>query len=105
MRRNKKTKGRSHPSDPEKILRPRLERGLNLEAPGFEQRLGDVLRILVAPSPLAQPGRAQILVGGKLVLAHDLLKFGDGRGDRSDRFGLTPVWISASLGHENAFPL
>src|SRR5580658_865828 len=77
-----------------------LQRGLDLEAPGFQKRLWDVFGVLVAASPLAQAGRPQVLVGGELVLAYNLFKFGDGWGDRPDRLGLAPVRISASLGHE-----
>src|ERR1700730_2628688 len=77
-----------------------LQRGLDFKAPGFEQRLRDVLRILVAACPLPQTSRPQILVGGEFVLAHNLLKFGDSRGNWADRLRLAPVRISASLGHE-----
>jgi hypothetical protein len=86
------------PSKPFSSLR--LERGLDLESPGFEQRLRDVFRVLIATGPLAQARRAQVLVGRQLVFAHNLLKFGNGRGNRPDRLRLTPVRISSSLGHE-----
>src|ERR1700756_610802 len=74
-----------------------LQRGLDLKAPGFEQRLRDVLRVLVPARPRPQPSRPEVLIRGELVFAHDLFEFGDGRGDGPNRFGLAPVWISASL--------
>ena len=95
----KNTKGRLA-ERPTSSIALSLERGLNLEAPSFQKRLRDVLRVLVAACPLPQTSRPQILVGRKLVLPHNLLKFSDRRGDRSDRLRLTPVWISASLRHE-----
>jgi uncharacterized delta-60 repeat protein len=95
-----KSKG-SPCGDPLKFwVRLALEGGFDFETPGFQERLGDVFRIFVAACPLAQAGGAQILVGGELVLAHDLLKFGDGGDDRPDRLGLAPVGISATLRHE-----
>src|SRR5580698_1857277 len=98
-------KGRSVGSGPS-ILTKGLQRGLDLKAPGFEQGLRDVLRVLVAACPLAQARRAQVLVGGELGFAHHLLKFGDSRGHRPDWLRLAPIWISASLGHKKiAFPL
>src|ERR1039458_7320916 len=45
-----------------------LQRRLNLEAPGLKQRLRDVLRVFVAPSPLPQTGRPNILVWAELEL-------------------------------------
>src|ERR1700746_4116348 len=77
-----------------------LEGGLDLETPSFKQRLGNVLGILVSPRPLPQAGRAQVLVGGKLVLAYNLLKLSYGRDYRPNRLGLSPVWISTSLSHD-----
>ena len=76
-----------------------LERGLDFEAPGFQERLWDVFRVLVAAGPLAQAGGAQVLIGGELVFAHNLLKLGDGWDNRANRLGFAPVWISATLGH------
>src|SRR5579863_7328797 len=93
-------KGRSSGAALKSFSQLRLQRRLDLEAPSFQQRLRNVLGVLVAARPLAQPRRPQILVGGELILAHNLLKFRDGRGYRPDRFGLAPVRISASLGHE-----
>src|SRR5215471_16001816 len=77
-----------------------LQRGLDLKPPGLQQRLRDVLRVLVAPRPFAQAGRAQVLIGGELILTHDLLELGDGGDNWADRLGLAPVGISASLSHE-----
>src|SRR5271166_753742 len=79
---------------------PALKRGLDLEAPSFQKGLRDVFGVLVAACPLPQTRRPQILVGGELVFAHNLLEFGDSWGNWPDRFGLAPVRISASLGHE-----
>ena len=76
-----------------------LQSGFDFEAPGFEERLGDIFRVLVATGPLAKTGGAQVLVGGELVFAYDLLKLGDGGDDWPDWLGLAPVWISATLGH------
>src|SRR5579859_1118216 len=76
----KNTKGRSK-SDPQNACHAVcLQRRFDLKAPRFQQRLWDVLGVLVAPRPLAQASRAQVLIGGELILAHDLLKFGDRRG-------------------------
>jgi hypothetical protein len=77
-----------------------LQGGLDLEAPCFQKRLGDILGILVAAGPLAQARRPQILVRRELIFAYNLFEFGDGWGDRPDRLRLAPVRISASLGHE-----
>src|SRR5579864_227830 len=85
-------------SDPKFVLR--LQRGFDFKTPGFQKRLGDVLRVLIAAGPLAQTSRAQILVGREFVLAHNLFEFGDGWGNGPNRLRLAPVWISASLGHE-----
>src|SRR5580698_2670329 len=90
----------------ERLIHRWLQRGLDLEAPSFQQRLRDVLRVLVTACPLPQASRPEILVGGELVFAHNLFEFGDGGGDGPDRLRLTPIRISASLGHEKtAFPL
>jgi len=78
----------------------RLQSGFDFEAPGFEERLGDVFGILVAAGPLAQPCGAQILVGSELVFADDLLKLGDGGDNWANGLGLAPVRISATLCHE-----
>src|SRR5579863_2527419 len=96
IKRSLRVKTQSDLSNPWKHL---LQRGFNLESPSFQKRLGNVLRVLVAPSPLPQAGRPQILVGGKLVLAHNLLEFSDRRGDRPDWLRFAPVRISASFGH------
>src|SRR5208282_6670052 len=84
-------------SDPSNFLHAGLQRGLDLKSPSFQQRLGNILRILVAACPLPQASRPQVLVGRELVLAHNLFEFCDGRGDRPDRLRLAPVRISASL--------
>src|ERR1700679_2599701 len=39
-----------------------LERGFDFEAPGFQKRLRDVLRILILPHPFTQPGGANVLI-------------------------------------------
>ena len=78
-----------------------LQRRLDLESPRLEQRLRDVLRILVAPCPLPETVGSKVLVRGELVLSYDLLEFGNGRGDRSNRLGFAPVGISASSCHES----
>src|SRR5581483_917225 len=44
-------------------LRNRLQGGLDLESPSLEQRLRDVLRILVPARPLPQASRTQVLIG------------------------------------------
>src|SRR5207245_10840405 len=77
-----------------------LQRGLNFEAPSFQQRLLNVLGILVAPRPLPQASGTQILVRREFVLPHNLFKFSDSRGNRANRLGLAPVGISASFRHE-----
>ena len=61
-----------------------LQHGLDLESPGLEQRLGDVLGVFVVSCPLAQAGGADVLVGGQLELFDDL--FGLPR-----RFAIFPV--------------
>src|SRR5580704_12691788 len=85
-------------------LRLLLQRGFDFEAPGFEERLGNVFRVLVAAGPLAQTRGAQILVRREFVFAHYLLELGDGGDDRADGLGLAPVGISATLRHEQTFP-
>src|SRR5579863_2545857 len=81
-----------------------LQSGFDFEAPGFEQRFRDIFRVLVAACPLAKAGGAQILVGGQLVFAHDLLELGNGGDDGPNRLRLAPVGISSTLCHETAFP-
>jgi hypothetical protein len=77
----------------------KLERRLNLEAPGFQQRLRNILRVLVPPSPLPQSGRTNVLVGGKLELLHNLFERGYRWNNRPNGLGLAPVWISTTLCH------
>src|SRR5271157_6054388 len=78
----------------------RLQSGFDFKTPSFQQGLGNVLGILVAPRPFPQPRGPQILVWGELILVHNLLEFRDGGRDRADRLGLAPVGVSASLSHE-----
>src|SRR6185437_857825 len=82
-----------------------LQRRLDLKAPGLQQRLRDVLRVLVAPRPFAQAGRADVLIGSEFVLLHHLLKGGDGGDYRADRLRLAPVGISTTLCHRSRFLL
>src|SRR6476660_5491866 len=76
-----------------------LEARLDLDAPCLEQRLRNVLRVLVAASPLAQAGGALKLVGCQLELLHYLLKFRRRWNNRADRLRLAPVRISTTLCH------
>jgi hypothetical protein len=76
-----------------------LQGRFDLKTPGLKQGLRDVLGILIAPRPLAQPGGTEILVRSQLVLLYHLLKFSDRGDDRSNRFGLAPVRITASFRH------
>src|SRR5690349_9269141 len=78
-----------------------LQSGFDFESPSFQKWFGDVLGIFVPACPLPQTRRPQVLVGGEFVLAHHLLELGDRGGDRPNGFGFTPVWVSASLCHEN----
>src|ERR1022692_5170987 len=78
----------------------KLQGRFDFETPGLEQRLRNVLGILVPPGPFPQAGRAEILVGGKFVLVHYLLELRNGGSDRPDRLGLAPVRVSTSLCHE-----
>src|SRR3954464_11410149 len=70
-----------------------------LEAPCLEQRLRNVLRVLVAASPLAQAGGALKLVRCQLELLYYLLEFGRRRNNRADWLRLAPVRISTTLWH------
>jgi len=76
-----------------------LQRGFDFEAPGFQKRLGDVLRVLVLPRPFAQPGGADVLIRLEFEFLHHLLKLGDGGHDRADRLGFAPIRIAASFCH------
>src|SRR5690348_1528122 len=96
-------KGRySDPFSEFQQLASRLQGGFDFESPSFQQRLRNVLGVLVAARPLPQAGGAQILVGLELVLLHHLLELGDGGGNRPNRLGLPPVRISASLSHNKS---
>src|SRR5258707_15135520 len=79
---------------------PGLQGGFDFKTPSFEQGLGNVLGILVPARPLPQPRGAQVLVGGELILVHNLLEFSDCGSNRPNRFGLAPVGVSTSLCHE-----
>src|ERR1017187_1381579 len=59
-----------------KSLKNSLQRRFDLKPPGLEQRLRDILGILVTPRPLPKTGGPDILVRGQLELLHDLLEGG-----------------------------
>src|ERR1035438_5808879 len=96
------TKGSLHSDPPEDRPTLGLQGRFDFETPSFKQGLRNVLGILVPPRPFPQPGRAEILVGGKFVLVHHLLEFGNGGSHGPDWFGLAPVRVSTSLSHENS---
>jgi hypothetical protein len=81
--------------------RANLQRGLDFEAPSFQEWLRDVLGVLVAAGPFPQPGRPQILVWLELELAHNLFKFSNRGGHRADWFRLSPVRVSTSSSHND----
>src|ERR1700690_1175184 len=68
-----------------------LQRRFDLKAPGLQQRLGDILRVLVPASPLPQPGRPDVLVRCKLELLDDNLERGQCRHYRTDGLRLAPI--------------
>src|SRR5665213_1163715 len=76
-----------------------LQRRFDLKPPGLEQRLRDILGILVTPRPLPKTGGPDILVRGQLELLHDLLEGGYSRHNRADGLRLAPVRISTTLCH------
>src|ERR1019366_6399405 len=82
-----------------KNLKNGLQRRFDLKSPGLEQRLRDILGILVAPRPLPKTGGPDILVRGQLELLHDLLEGGYSRHNRADGLRLAPVRISTTLCH------
>src|SRR5258708_22451681 len=53
---------------------PALQSRFDLESPGFQQRLGNILRVLVPAGPLTQPRGADILIGRELEFLHPLLE-------------------------------
>src|SRR5690349_17148996 len=79
---------------------PDLQGRFDLKAPGFQEGLGDVFRILITAGPFAQPRGPQVLVRREFELANHLFKFGDRRSNRPNRLRLAPVRISASLCHD-----
>src|ERR1019366_5191716 len=76
-----------------------LQRRFDLKPPGLEQRLRDILGILVTPRPLPKTGGPDILVRGQLELLHNLLEGGYSRHNRADGLRLAPVRISTTLCH------
>src|SRR5580698_5260398 len=82
-----------------------LQCRLNLESPGLEQRLGNILRILIPPSPFAKSRRSNVLVRCKLELFHNLLERCYRRNNRPYRLRLAPVGISTTLCHLYQYPL
>jgi len=80
-----------------------LQRGFDFEAPGFQKRLGDVLRVLVLPRPFTQPGGADVLIRLQLEFFHHLFELGDGGDDRANGLGFAPIRIAASFCHVCAF--
>src|SRR5277367_2100064 len=82
-----------------------LQSGFDLKAPRLEKRFRDILRVLVAASPLAQPCGTHILIGGQLKLFHNLLERSDSRDHRANWLRLAPVWITTSFCHLIRYPL
>src|SRR5258705_2014837 len=76
-----------------------LQRRLDLKTPGLQQRLRNILRILVPPGPFTKPGRTNVLVRCQLELLHHLLERCDRRNNRPNRFRLAPVGISTTFCH------
>src|SRR5205814_7312236 len=66
---------------------------------GFQQRLWNVLGVLVAPRPLAQTRRTNILVRREFEFLHGLLERCDDGDYWPDGLRFAPVGISASLCH------
>lgn len=81
------------------VFRYALQRRLDFEAPGFQQGFRNILRVLVAPCPLTQAGRANVLIRRQLELLHRLFERCNYRDDRPDGLRLAPVRITASLCH------
>jgi hypothetical protein len=89
-----------NPTAPLLLFYRLLQGRFDFKAPSLEQRLGNVLGILVPAGPFAQPGRPEILVRRELVLVHNLLEFRNGGCHWPDGLRLAPVRVSASLSHE-----
>src|SRR5271155_4355270 len=83
----------------------RLQRGFDFKTPSLEQRLRDILRILVAPGPFAQPCRTHVLIGSQLKLFNHLFERSDSRDHRAYRLRLAPVGITTSFCHLIRYPL
>src|ERR1700683_1517996 len=77
----------------------RLQRGFDLKTPSLEERFRDILRILVAPGPFAQPCGTNILIGGQLKFLDYLFERSDSRDYRAYRLRLAPVRITTSFCH------
>src|SRR5581483_5358526 len=71
-----------------------LQRRFDLESPGFQKRLRDILGILVPAGPLPKTGGPDILIRCELELLDDLFKGGHSRHYRADGLRLAPVRIS-----------
>src|ERR1700688_1152139 len=82
-----------------------LQSGFDLKAPSLEKRFRDILRVLVATSPLAQPCGTHILIGGQFELFHNLLERSDSRDHRAYWLRLAPVRITTSFCHLIRYPL
>src|ERR1700733_2043404 len=82
-----------------------LQSGFDLKAPSLEKGFRDILRILVAASPLAQPCGTHVLIGGQFKLFHNLFERSDSRDDRAYWLRLAPVRITTSFCHLIRYPL
>jgi hypothetical protein len=76
-----------------------LQSRLNLKSPGLEQRLGNILRILIPSGPFTKSRRSNVLVRCQLELFHNLLERCYRRDNRPYRLRLAPVGISTTLCH------
>src|ERR1700674_3189603 len=90
MQRAYKRKGRPERRPADSFIFAKLQRRFDLKSPGFQQRFGNVLGVLVAPRPLAQTGGANVLVGRELELFNRLLKRRIHRDYRPDRLRFAP---------------
>src|SRR6185437_2935946 len=82
-----------------------LQGRLDLKSPGFRQRFRDVFRVLISARPFPQASGTNVLVRSEFVFLDDLFKRSHCGHDRTDRFGLTPIWIAATFCHRFAIPL